>query len=784
MIKLLRLVQISRFIFMIQKHFKIACLKLIAFVLTSMLSNIALANIQTIEVIKNNSKTVAVPEKIKTMIIGNPAIARVVVLNPETLLINGTTFGNTSLSLIGKSGEQYEYKIHVTHDLSLLREHLKKIDSRIDAKTDLNSDAIILTGVAANVSLVNAAEESAYRFFGDSENSITISSDETGNQFNRFQNQSLKYLKEANDYLSKIDDDFDGSIGDVVAQNRSNKINEKKANIARQNAIAAASIERARNPDRSISSSKTGQTKTLTSQIRIINLILSETALMPPAQRLETLLAQIDKRITVEEVNGVMMLKGQVKTPAALARVLSTADRFVAGGNILPDFSVVSDQGGVLAGNTDEEEIANPVLPGGAGGQGNRGRGRGNGAGAGAGGVGGGVGGGGAAGGRGNSGGAIGTQNVTALTLGNAKGNLAQNIARGDVVMAANGRVMSTIRVDSNPRIEIQMRIVGVDRNKTEEFGIDWSLATNSTKNGKSTSVRLTSLFGQNKLSLPGLIDANTGENLESALNSFRISHFDPLKGFGINLSTFIRWIQSNGSGQTLTEPLLTALSGESATFNVGGTIPVLTQDTTTFANNGVTQNTQQTLTFLQYGLGIVVRPTILENGKISIVLDQTLSEPDYTVAAPVSNSSSIPGFKTRTVNTITETSDGETWAVAGLLNEEDTKKVDSIPYLSNLPVIGWLFKKEEKGKSRRELLLVVTARLVGDEDSQPSQNGQNNLSIEKMNEAISTPKPIPIPVAPKQPSQANNAQSILQKQPSYTKPAKAKVSAPVELIP
>lgn len=728
MIKLLRLVHISRFIFMIQKHFKIACFKLIAFVLTTMLSNIALANIQTIEVVKNNSKTVAVPEKIKTMIIGNPVIAKVVVLNPDTLLINATSFGNTSLSLIGKSGNSYEYKIHVTHDLGILREHLKKIDSRIIASSDLNGDAIILTGVAKDQAQSYKAEEAALRYFGTYQSTLTLGGRNNTNA--KAVDPTGKALPNENDPQPRYDNEY----------------------------------------------LRNGR---ITSGVKIVNLIATEEMLKSSAERLQALLIQIDERIQVEEVNNVMMLKGKVKTPAALTRVLSTADRFVAGGNIPPDFSVISDQGGVLTGNTDEEEVFNPVLPQLTVGQGNNGNGR-NGGGNNGGGNNGGVGGGGA--GNGNNNGRVRNGNGGGgVRLSPNKGNLAQNISRGDVIMSANGRVMSTIKVDKNPRVEIQMRIVGVDRSKTEDLGLDWSLVSTSVNGNKSTAISLGSFLGDVNNNPFGVSNGNN--TTVDAGTSSLVLGIDKITGNKtLSLLGFLRWVETKGAAKTLTEPLLTALSGESATFSVGGTLPVLTQDQTNTGGLVNTNITSQTITFLQYGLGIVVRPTVLENGKISIILDQTLSEPDFNVAVPVL-SAEVPGFKTRTVNTITESADGETWAVAGLLNEDDTVTTKSVPYLSNIPVLGWLFRNENKGKSRRELLIVVTARLIGDQSEQTSDKPSTSSVIDKIN-AIQDAPLKPAPTMPKQPTSSAGAQTILQKETVYSKTAKPKVTTPTELIP
>ena len=658
-----------------------------------------------VTVIQNQNTNLYLQGKAKTLVVGSPDIAKVVILKPDLLLVTGTAIGVTTLTVFGRNGEAEHYRIQVTHDLFLLRQHLSKIDPRIEVNSDTNSDAIVLTGIAATTDLIERAEEAAIKFFGTYQNTL----------------------------------DFQ-----VPAKEQSESLNPSG-----QPADKLPSVAKTPGPYANAISQK----GTIKSRTRIINLILNERQLLSAPLRLKGVLSQIDPRIEVEEVNGVFLLKGKVKTASDLSKVLSMADRFV-NGNTKPetDFTVISDYGGVLAGNIDEDNQVNPVLPSatnrGAGGIGGRG---GLGAGVGTGGVGaGGVGAGGVgAGGVGGRGG-VNNQTVLPLTLGNGKGNLAQNIARANVVTVADGKVMSLIQVDNKPRVEIQMRIVGVDRTRTEDLGIDWRLIGLSTSSGKSTAVSIGSLLGNVTDTLPGITDDASG-TINPGTSTLVLGATRTTASRILSLSSFIRWVETKGAAKTLTEPLMTALSGESATFSVGGTLPVLTQDQTTFANNGVTQNTTTNITFLQYGLGIVVRPTVLENGKISIVLDQTLSEPDYTVAVS-SLDADVPGFKTRTVNTITESSDGETWAVAGLLNEEDTQTTKAVPFLSNIPVLGWLFRNENQGRSRKELLLVITARLMPDADiglsstDSTSEINTDPATIDKMlskNKSPSSSRPI-----------------------------------------
>lgn len=411
--------------------------------------------------------------------------------------------------------------------------------------------------------------------------------------------------------------------------------------------------------------------------------------------QLASLIGQIEKNVSVEDVNGVIVLRGSVASPSALVRVLSVADRFVVGGGSdKPNFSVISDRGGVLAGNTSESEEIEPVdlevgiqtLAAGRGGA--------------------------AGGGRGGRGGG-GVASALNQDLSEWKGNIAQNISRGDVLMAANGRVMSLIKVEDHPRVEMQLRIVAIDRNKTDEFGIDWRL--------DGDKVSIGSLTGGTVNSVPSA--ANPGGDIDAGSSNL-VGLFLP---GSYAISAFVRAIEEKGAGRTLSEPLLTALSGESTSFLVGGSIPIPTQ---TLAAGNATSNalTATNVRFIQFGLSLVVRPTVLEDGKISIVLDQSISAPDYSSQIQLLGAR-IPGFTQRTVSTITESEDGETWAVAGLLSEEDTKNLQQVPILGNIPILGWLFRKKNDQVSRSELMILMTARKIsGRNQTTQSLKGRGEL--------------------------------------------------------
>lgn len=407
--------------------------------------------------------------------------------------------------------------------------------------------------------------------------------------------------------------------------------------------------------------------------------------------RLRPLVNALERNVTVDNLNGVILLKGTVDTAAAHARVISLVDRFLST-NIEPDFKVISDAGGILAGNLDEktefeppaQTLAVPRVAAGGAGQG-------------------GGGGGGAGGRRGGS------SQALRQPLMDAKGNLGQNLNRADVVMIADGKAMSLIKVAKTPKVEIQMQIVAVDRDKTDQLGIDWRLDIA----GPTAGITLGSALG----AVTGGI-ANTLDVFENQQN-FDIGN-STLYGLGVKqdvgkyrvgLSTFLNFVQEKGAARTLSEPLLTAISGESASFLVGGSIPIPVQ---TLSAGSATQNAvvATNVNFIDFGLRLVMRPTVLENGRISIVLDQSMTEPDNGTRIQLLGTF-IPGFKQKSVSTVTESASGETWAVAGLLSEEDSKVLRKIPVLGDMPVFGFLFRNTDDRVNRNELMIIITARTI-----------------------------------------------------------------------
>jgi pilus assembly protein CpaC len=155
---------------------------------------------------------------------------------------------------------------------------------------------------------------------------------------------------------------------------------------------------------------------------------------------------------------------------------------------------------------------------------------------------------------------------------------------------------------------------------------------------------------------------------------------------------------------RTLAEPNLTAVSGESAKFLAGGEFPVPV---------GVDQNGNVTVAFKSYGVGLGFTPVVLSQGRISLKISTEVSELSSDGAVKFNNSLTIPSLTVRRAETTVEVPSGGALMIAGLLKEETKQNIDSLPGMTNLPVLGALFRSRDYLSGETELVVIVETYLV-----------------------------------------------------------------------
>ncbi len=203
----------------------------------------------------------------------------------------------------------------------------------------------------------------------------------------------------------------------------------------------------------------------------------------------------------------------------------------------------------------------------------------------------------------------------------------------------------------------------------------------------------------------------------------FKVTGQDPtsfLEGvFQDRVRATLKAMESAGVIRTLAEPNLSAISGESATFNAGGEFPVYagtscTQD----ANNPRLASCQPSIQFKKFGVGLNFTPVVLSEGRISLKVMTEVSEISNENALTIQQFnggpiSTIPSIRVRRAETTLEIPSGGSLAMAGMLQEQTRQQISGIPALQQLPVLGTLFRSREYINKQTELVVIVTPYVV-----------------------------------------------------------------------
>jgi len=174
----------------------------------------------------------------------------------------------------------------------------------------------------------------------------------------------------------------------------------------------------------------------------------------------------------------------------------------------------------------------------------------------------------------------------------------------------------------------------------------------------------------------------------------------------GGNMGLEFDAMESKGLIKTLAEPTLVAMSGDTASFLVGGEVPIPVSITSGTGTPVIS------IEFKEFGISLAFTPTILKDGLINLVVNPEVSSVDPTVSYN-ENGLSIPGFKVRRAKTTIEMRDGESFTIAGLLSSNYQDTISAMPFASDIPVLGALFRSPSFQKDQTELVIVVTPHLA-----------------------------------------------------------------------
>ena len=252
--------------------------------------------------------------------------------------------------------------------------------------------------------------------------------------------------------------------------------------------------------------------------------------------------------------------------------------------------------------------------------------------------------------------------------------------------------VINTIRVSNSQQVMLQVRFLEARRDAGRDLGIGWKGA-NTNNPGYQGESDIPYIAGVDQ-QYPGFA---IGGNLASSAIPFGTFIANILSS-GITADVIVKALETKGLARRLAEPNLIAMSGETASFLAGGEFPIPGSD----------ENGNATTTFKPYGIRLSFTPVVLDDGLIHLQLAPEVSDLDPSLSV-----GGIPALVTRSARTTVELHDGQSLAIAGLLQATNTKAQQQLPWIGQVPVLGALFRSSSYRKQETDLVVIVTPHLV-----------------------------------------------------------------------
>jgi pilus assembly protein CpaC len=265
-------------------------------------------------------------------------------------------------------------------------------------------------------------------------------------------------------------------------------------------------------------------------------------------------------------------------------------------------------------------------------------------------------------------------------------GDLAARLAGGPE------KVVNSIVVRGRDQVMLKVTVAEVARSIIKQLGIDLSGSLNY-------GTAVVNFNNANPFTV-------TGQPLV-ANNAITTSF-----GSTPSVQATIRAMESAGVVRTLAEPNLTAISGESATFIAGGEFPIPTGVTCQTTAAGAVGQCAPSIAFKKFGISLNFTPVVLTGGRISLRVMTEVSEVSNDNSITVTGIT-VPSVKTRRAETTLEIPSGGAMAMAGLIQDQTKQAINGLPGLSQLPVLGSLFRSRDYINNQTELMVLVTPYVV-----------------------------------------------------------------------
>ncbi|MGV7241300.1 type II and III secretion system protein family protein [Caballeronia sp. M23-90] len=266
--------------------------------------------------------------------------------------------------------------------------------------------------------------------------------------------------------------------------------------------------------------------------------------------------------------------------------------------------------------------------------------------------------------------------------------------------------LVNRMAIDRPLQVQLRVRITEVDRNVTQQLGINWQAMGNAVGNIYGGIFSGRSIYNLNQ----PLTNAAGGTTYPVNLpTNNAYSLFGAFKTNNVDIRALVDALNQEGLLTVLAEPNLVALSGQTASFLAGGEFPIPVSQT-----NGAIS-----VEFKQFGVKLDFTPTVLNDHRISLKVRPEVSQIDTSVSV-TTGGITVPGLSVRRADTTVELGSGQSFAIGGLLQSNTTDIISQVPGMGSIPILGKLFSSTNYQNNKTELVIMVTPYLV--EPTDPSK--------------------------------------------------------------
>ncbi len=257
----------------------------------------------------------------------------------------------------------------------------------------------------------------------------------------------------------------------------------------------------------------------------------------------------------------------------------------------------------------------------------------------------------------------------------------------------SSARVINLLDMENPDQINMEALVIEINSDDARKLGVTYS---SPTTDGSSTGITMND---------PGTFYAGETYGVQRAkgghwyTRNWLFTHFS-------QINAQLRLLIEQGKARVVSRPNITTMSGKSAGILVGGQIPY-----------PVVSNSSNNITveYKPYGISLnLINPTIDRQGNIMAKINAEVSRLDWSNSV-VANGYRMPGMSTRSAQTVVTIPSGMTMAIGGLLNSEDSKTIQKLPLLGDIPILGELFKYHNDSRQKSEIMILLTPRVVNE---------------------------------------------------------------------